>query len=426
MMRVFLKDGQALPSYGESAQVADRLVFTLVIGEPGGAPQLQLVSLPVGLIDMDRTSKYGESVRSARYAVTRGPIDYAAMTDEISKALDELVKTTDPTSRLAIAQAARARLVEWSKVSYGYRAGDVQELMNLFDQVIAELRAAAGESKFTVELSTGAPAATHVALLSTPTLRESVQAALSAAAATDDPAGKEAILSSALAAAAEGPGLDDLRAEAARRLADERYADTAYTTMSAEVLARADAAARLGDVKTVMALKQTVSAKDEQLGSKRPGDVDKTLKALDARLDIARGRRLTLDHYAMMRSEMVVYERKARPALTALDGLKPIFEAIRDMTGPGFEWLVRADGRLKTLVPMMKGLEVPADLADVHATLMSALTMALEACTRRKLAVAANDLPLAKEASSAAAAAIMLAAQGRQELLARLYPPKIQ
>jgi len=35
-------------------------------------------------------------------------------------------------------------------------------------------------------------------------------------------------------------------------------------------------------------------------------------------------------------------------------------------------------------------------------------------------------MPLAREASAAAAGALMLAAQARQELLARLYPPKIQ
>ena len=94
------------------------------------------------------------------------------------------------------------------------------------------------------------------------------------------------------------------------------------------------------------------------------------------------------------------------------------------MTGPGFEWVMRADGRLKTLVPLMQAVEAPADLSDVHSTLMSAVTMAAQACERRKLAVAANDMPLAREASAAAAGALMLAAQARQELLARLYPPK--
>jgi hypothetical protein len=424
VMRVFLKDGQALPSFGESAQTADRIVFTLVVGDPGGTPQLQLVSLPLGLVDMDRTVRYGEAVRAARYATTRGETDYAAMTRDISQALDELTKTTDPIERLRIAEKARKRLLDWSKDSYGYRAADVLELTNLFDQVIAELRAAAGESRFSVDLSMGPPATVHESLMTTPTVRESMQLALSAATATDDAVGREAILGAVVKASTDAPGVEDVRDEAARRLAAELTTDRAYKSLSTDVLARADAAAAQGDVRAILALKQTVAARDTALGSSRPEDVESLLKSVDARLDGARSRRLTLDHYAMMRPQMLAYERRTRPALSALDGLTPIFEAIRDMTGPGFEWLLRADGHLKTLLPLMQAIEVPADLADVHATLLSAITMAAQACERRKLAVAANDMPLAREASTAAAGALMLAAQGRQELLARLYPPK--
>lgn len=426
IMRVFLKDGQTLPSFGETARVADRLVFTLVIGDLGNSPQYQLVSLPVALIDVEKTSRYGETVRAARYAATRGETDYAAMTADVSRALEDLAKTQDPKARLAIAERARQRLVEWSKGSYGYRAADAQELTNLFDQVIAELRAAAGESKFSVDLSMGPTAPPREPLIAPPTVRESMQAALTAAAVTDDAAEREGILSAALTATEKTTGLDDLRAEVSRKLAEERAADAAYAALAADAQAKADVAVSRGDVRALLSLQQTVQAKDAALGSRRPNELESLLKSLEGKLDLARSRRLTLDHYAMTRGPMLAYERRARPALSALDGLKPIFEAIRDMTGPGFEWLVRADGRLRALVPVMKEMDVPADLSDVHATLTSAITMAAEACARRKLAVAANDMPLAREASAAAAGALMLAAQGRQELLARLYPPKNQ
>ena len=36
--RVFLTNGQALPSYGEAANVGDRLVFTLLIGDLAQSP----------------------------------------------------------------------------------------------------------------------------------------------------------------------------------------------------------------------------------------------------------------------------------------------------------------------------------------------------------------------------------------------------
>lgn len=426
ILRVFLKDGKALPSYGETAQVADRLVFTLLIGDPGGTPQLQLVSLPLDLIDLDRTTRYGDSVRAAHYAATRGEADYAAMTTDISRALGDLTKTQDPKSRLAIADEARKKLLDWSKGSYGYRAADVQELTGLFDQVIAELRAAAGESRFAVDLSMGPAAPTHEPLMATPSLRESIELALATVAATDDAPGREAILSSVLSASADAKDIDDLRADAARRLADERAADAAYAALATDLLAKAEAAAKQGDVRSVIAIQQAISARDRLLGLRRPAEIANLAHALDAKLDVARSRRLTLDHYAMMRGTLLAYERGVRPALSALDGLKPIFEAIRDMTGPGYEWLVKADARLQALVTMMSGLSVPSELSDVHATLRSAIAMAAEACSRRKMAVAANDMPLAKEASSAAAGALLLSAQGRQELLARLYPPKGQ
>ncbi|HKV99308.1 MAG TPA: hypothetical protein VJN96_05770 [Vicinamibacterales bacterium] len=426
IMRVFLKDGQTLPSFGETAQVADRLVFTLVIGALGSSPQYQLVSLPIALVDVEKTSRYGETVRAARYAATRGEADYSAMTADVSRALEDLAKTEDPKARLLIAERARQRLVEWSKNSYGYRAADAQELTNLFDQVIAELRAAAGESKFSVDLSMGPTAPPREPLIAPPTERETLQAALAVAKATDDAAEREGVLSAALVATEKITGLDDLRAEIGVKLAEERAADAAYAALAADVQAKADVAVSRGDVKALLSLQATVQAKDASLGARRPNELESLMKSLEGKLDLARAKRLSLDHYAMMRGPMLAYERRARPALSALDGLKPIFEAIRDMTGPGFEWLVRADGRLKTLVPLMKEMEVPDDLSDVHATLTSAITMAAEACARRKLAVAANDMPLAREASAAAAGALMLAAQARQELLARLYPPKIQ
>ena len=57
VFRVFLKDGRALPSYGESAVTGDRVVFTLIIGSTKEQTSLQLVSLPVSSVDVARTSR---------------------------------------------------------------------------------------------------------------------------------------------------------------------------------------------------------------------------------------------------------------------------------------------------------------------------------------------------------------------------------
>jgi hypothetical protein len=50
--------------------------------------------------------------------------------------------------------------------------------------------------------------------------------------------------------------------------------------------------------------------------------------------------------------------------------------------------------------------------------------MAHEACARRRQAVVANDLQMARNASSAAAGALLLVARAREDLVAALYPPK--
>jgi hypothetical protein len=71
-------------------------------------------------------------------------------------------------------------------------------------------------------------------------------------------------------------------------------------------------------------------------------------------------------------------------------------------------------------------LSAPEDLMDVHATFVSALHLAREACRRRALALAANDRTLALEASASASGAMMLVDQARQNLVTRLYPPKVR
>ena len=72
MFRVFLTDGQAVPSFGESAVVGDRVIFTMIVGDGSIRTTMQLVSLPVAAVDLFRTARYAESMRAARYAATHG------------------------------------------------------------------------------------------------------------------------------------------------------------------------------------------------------------------------------------------------------------------------------------------------------------------------------------------------------------------
>jgi hypothetical protein len=73
VFRVFLKNGQALPSYGESAIVGDRIVFTLLVGAVDARPTVQLMSLPADRVDLVRTRRYADAMR-ARPRRTRGEV----------------------------------------------------------------------------------------------------------------------------------------------------------------------------------------------------------------------------------------------------------------------------------------------------------------------------------------------------------------
>jgi hypothetical protein len=89
-----------------------------------------------------------------------------------------------------------------------------------------------------------------------------------------------------------------------------------------------------------------------------------------------------------------------------------------------YERLERMTGRLAAFRKNLETIAAPDDLADVHATLDSALKMASYAVSRRRLAMSIMSQVIDREASSAAAGALMLSDLARQQLIARLYPPK--
>jgi hypothetical protein len=139
-----------------------------------------------------------------------------------------------------------------------------------------------------------------------------------------------------------------------------------------------------------------------------------------------RAYRAALDRYTAIRPALFAYEKGVRPVMSGFDGLVPVFQAVREERYTAYERLERAGVRLGDYADALQAVDPPPDLADVHATLISAVQMAFHAVTRRRLAVASGSRVVAAEASSAAAGAMLLAAQARETLVARLYPPKIQ
>jgi hypothetical protein len=422
IFRIFLKDGAALPSYGDYAVVGDRLVFALAIGPD--TSQVQVMSLPASSVDLDRTARYARSVRAAHYARTRGEADYAAITDEVTRALDQLTRVEDPAKRLAMAEEAKRRLLRWSSENYSYRAADIRELVRLFDEVIAELRVAAGESTFSLEFSTGPKVPDLEPLWPAPADRESLDLALAAARAADMPEERLGILRAALGAIPGDAANAETRAALHREIGAELVADTAYARLSASLLARAERSMQRGDVRGVSAVEADLAARDDALGQRRRGFVASLAARLRAMVERTAFFRLALDHYALVRGPRLQYERRVRPVLAALDGAAPVLARIRDMNGASYQRLEDTEKTLSRLRMTLDAIVPPDGLAAVHATLASALRMAEQACAKRREAVVTTSLAAAREASSAASGAILLSTQARGDLVMLLYPPR--
>lgn len=423
--RVFLQVGEALPSFGEPAIVGDRVVFTLLVGgETDARRRYELVNLPAAAVDVERTVAYAEALRAAYYAATRGEADYAEMTGDVSRTLDALPGISDPDERLRAAEAAHARLLAWSRVSHGYRADDLEALEDLFVVVLAELRRAAGAAQLAMELSARSRPGGAETLQAAPDTREAIRLALVAAGVADEAAERKAILASADAVLADEPALAELRNEVRARLAGEASADAAYASLSAEILRLANEAVDRGDAEDILRLAGRLAERDRHLGGLRPRLVRDLARQLELKAVAARAHRAAVERYAALRPAFLGYERRVRPVLVTVDGLKPILSAVRDMRFTSFDRLRAASDRLNRALDVLLAVEPPEDLADVHATLASAVHLAREAVARRLQAAATASEAASRDGSSAAAGSALLLERARGELVARLFPPQ--
>ena len=83
LLRVFLRDGTALVSYGEFARVGDRVIFSMPTASTANPP-LQLANIPADRVDWERTTRYADAARAARYADTQAESDYIAINNAIA------------------------------------------------------------------------------------------------------------------------------------------------------------------------------------------------------------------------------------------------------------------------------------------------------------------------------------------------------
>jgi hypothetical protein len=429
LYRIFLIDGTSVVSYGEFARVADRVVFSIPVGGvDGGAPHLRLVSLAESLIDWARTERYAEAVRAKRYADTRGEEEFTRLSAQVARTLNDVAHTPDPKRRLQIAEQARTLLAAWPARNHGYRARDVAQLLSLLDEVVAELRVAAGEPRMELSLvaETARPAA--VELMQAPSFRESIEQAFTVARTTPESTERVSLLGAivqALEPARSESWAAALHAKASADLGLELRTEQAYSKLIAQTMAAAELRTRQADVKGLQKLIRSVLETDDRLGRRRPQATGALLATLDARLADARRLRLERDAYALRMNRLGTYRRTVRGAMDSFRESTAGLEEIRALSGPHARDLARLSDRVGRGVAQLIHVKPPGDVGTAHALLTSALQMAGQAIATRQRAIQSANMDLAWQASAAAAGALLMFERANEELDRLATPPRL-
>jgi hypothetical protein len=394
-----------------------------------GAGDLHLVSLPVQRIDLDRTERYAEAVRASQYATTRGEADFAQLSAAVAQTLNQVAVIADPRERLATAQLARRTLAVWPGAHFGYRSGEVREILGVLDDVIAALAAQAGQRSFDIALSANTIAPPAEPLLPPPDQSEVIQSLMTASRVVESPIERVSLLQSVVAlidraieylpatvAAA-------LRSTALADIAEERRVDALYDALRMTTLADATRSVERADVRSLELLRDRVRAQDAQLGGRRPDTVAGVMATLDVHLTSAHRLRLALDQWLLAEARMRDYRRAIAPYVQALLDCRDSLEDIKLLAGPPPQRLFPLARELNRHSRFVALIQAPPQLAAVHTGIRSAFALAESAVQLRRDAVEATDVELARRASSAAAGAMLILERARTDLKAALEPP---
>jgi hypothetical protein len=421
LFRIFLADGGALISYGEFARVAGRVLFAVPIGDVAGSdPKLQVLSLPESLVDWRHTEAYAEAVRGRRYADTRGETDYALLTAQVTAALNDIALAADPKRRLAMAVEARDNLAAWPSRNFGFKAADVAQLVSIFDDVISEMKAEAGEGQFDLSLVAMTLPPPPLPLLPPPDVRASLELAYQAALLAAEPAERTALLQaiaeSLTSAPHTAPWAVGLRTRVSTTLALEQKVDRAYSSLVASTMKDANARAARGDVQGLRSIIARALRSDDTLGRTRPGEMAGLLATLDLRLEETQRLRLAQDARLMRRDVVRAYEQLIGSPRNRLAGFRKWLESIRSLAGPDPRFLRPLQDRAGLALSELATVVPPAEARTAHQLFAASLHMTRQAAALRSNAVSSNDIHIARDASSAAAGALTLGERALDEL----------
>lgn len=419
LFRIFLSDGTSLVSYGEFARVADRVVFSIPLGE-GPDPKLHLVSIPESTVNWARTDEYSVAVRAHRYAETRGEQDFVMLTGQVTAALNDIALAPDPKRRVAMAEEARRNLAAWPAANHGYRAADVAQLVGMLDDVVAEMRIAAGENQFDLSLVATSTPPPLAPLLPPPDVRGSLEAAYRAALLASDPDERIALLRTLTQELPFAPSSATwapvLRARASAALLAELRVENAYGDLVKNALKGGAERAARADVRGLQQIIAKALSTDDRLGRRRSGQMAGLLAALDLRLDQARRLRLARDGWGVRVEEFRAYRAAIRKPRERVAGLRKWLGHIRDLSGPDPAVLRKLDDHASVAQREFSAVTPPPELQATHGLFVASVHMIRQATSLRRNAMSSNSLKLAWDASSAAAGALILAERASDEL----------
>ena len=426
LLRVFLKDGSTLVSYGEFSRVADHVVISLPIQlDP---LKLQVVSIPESQVDWQKTDAYTDSARAARYAATRGPDDFAALNGSVSQALNDIALQPDPQRKLAMATEARQNLTKWLADHFAYRASDVAQMAGWFDDIIAKTRTAAGQPNFELSLLAANAAPPATPLLPTPDDRSMLEQSYEAALMADSAPERISLLR-AIQESLQGHGdrsLAPLKSSVNARLNGEEQTTTSYATYVRQVLRAAARLAAKADVQGLIDMAAHILEDDDRMGHKRPEQIASLLTAVDAKLEAARELRLSRDQWEARQQERYAYYHAIALPERALRLSRPALAAIQQLAGPAPNVLGRAKVRLTMAEQALRAVQPPAQMATAHSLLVGAMQLATRAVENRFAAVQNGSMQQARDAASAAGGALLLLDRATQELQRSEEPPQLK
>jgi hypothetical protein len=432
LLRVFLHDGTSLVSYGEPAQVDNRVIFSMPT-DASQSPQLHLINLPLERVDWDRTTRYANAARMAHYVKTKAEDDYAALSNQVATTLNQVAHAPDPGQRLSIVEEARRTLADWPDQHYGYRKTEVRQMLSMLDEAIADLRAARGNGRFDLTLTAFAdPPTIPEPLLPPPNLKESVEQVMAAARAVDTPAERTSLLATVVATidrskdALPSEWAAATRADATDAIRIEEQLDRSYKQLTQRTMASANYRARRADIPGLERLLLSIQRRDAALGAKRAEAVASLVAAVESKLDAARQLQLARDRWALREPDLRRYRLAIDAPIDLFNELQAPLERIKSLAGSPPATLTFIQRRVARILNLVSGIVPPEEMASGHALLISAVQLAGHSAQIRREAVLASDMSRAWDASSAAAGALMLAARARADIQSAMRLPQLR